>query len=353
MKEGISICITAYNADKYIEECLDSVKAQTWFKKHSNWEIIVGIDGCEKTLEKMMSIQNKYKKLKILMMEKNYGTYITTNTIMSEARYKNLLRFDSDDIMLPEMVETLMQFADDYDFLMFSFQNFGLNDKIFKFAHGVTLQKSWVFDKFGGYQPWRCSADDEYRERLKKFVNMAYIPKILFKRRIHEESLTQAPETSTKNLVKGGERDIRKRYIASMSIKKEKDAKIKCVTGEFHGVLKKECEIVKAEETKPVEKTEPKEENVEIVKKKLLTNLTSQLRDFRIAQINKRIEEERKRFKQLNGQEATTVNEKLCIEKKKKEIVNKVKELEQWRKFIWKIKKMTERREKKSYFVVF
>lgn len=324
MKEGISICITAYNADKYIEECLDSVKAQTWFKKHSNWEIIVGIDGCEKTLEKMMSIQNKYKKLKILMMEKNYGTYITTNTIMSEARYKNLLRFDSDDIMLPEMVETLMQFADDYDFLMFSFQNFGLNDKIFKFAHGVTLQKSWVFDKFGGYQPWRCSADDEYRERLKKFVNMAYIPKILFKRRIHEESLTQAPETSTKNLVKGGERDIRKRYIASMSIKKEKDAKIKCVTGEFHGVLKKECEIVKAE-----------------------------LRDFRIAQIDKRIEEERKRFKQLNGQEATTVNEKLCIEKKKKEIVNKVKELEQWRKFIWKIKKMTERREKKSYFVVF
>lgn len=324
MKEGISICITAYNADKYIEECLDSVKAQTWFKKHSNWEIIVGIDGCEKTLEKMMSIQNKYKKLKILMMEKNYGTYITTNTIMSEARYKNLLRFDSDDIMLPEMVETLMQFADDYDFLMFSFQNFGLNDKIFKFAHGVTLQKSWVFDKFGGYQPWRCSADDEYRERLKKFVNMAYIPKILFKRRIHEESLTQAPETSTKNLVKGGERDIRMRYIASMSIKKEKDAKIKCVTGEFHGVLKKECEIVKAE-----------------------------LRDFRIAQIDKRIEEERKRFKQLNGQEATTVNEKLCIEKKKKEIVNKVKELEQWRKFIWKIKKMTERREKKSYFVVF
>ena len=41
--EGISICITAYKADKFIKECLDSVMNQTWFKTHDNWEIIVDI----------------------------------------------------------------------------------------------------------------------------------------------------------------------------------------------------------------------------------------------------------------------------------------------------------------------
>ena len=37
-KDGVSICITAYKAQEFIKECLDSVISQTWFKKHKNWE---------------------------------------------------------------------------------------------------------------------------------------------------------------------------------------------------------------------------------------------------------------------------------------------------------------------------
>lgn len=32
--EGITVIITAYNTEKYIEETLDSVANQTWFKSH-------------------------------------------------------------------------------------------------------------------------------------------------------------------------------------------------------------------------------------------------------------------------------------------------------------------------------
>lgn len=32
-EKGVSICITAYKADKFIKECLDSVMNQTWLKK--------------------------------------------------------------------------------------------------------------------------------------------------------------------------------------------------------------------------------------------------------------------------------------------------------------------------------
>ena len=31
-KDGVSICITAYKAQEFIKECLDSVISQTWFK---------------------------------------------------------------------------------------------------------------------------------------------------------------------------------------------------------------------------------------------------------------------------------------------------------------------------------
>lgn len=35
-ENGVSICNTAYKADKFIKECLDSVMNQTWFKTHEN-----------------------------------------------------------------------------------------------------------------------------------------------------------------------------------------------------------------------------------------------------------------------------------------------------------------------------
>ena len=58
MKEGVSVCITAYNVQNYIKECLDSVIRQTWFKEHNNWEIIIGVDGCQKTLDYLKKIMH-------------------------------------------------------------------------------------------------------------------------------------------------------------------------------------------------------------------------------------------------------------------------------------------------------
>jgi succinoglycan biosynthesis protein ExoO len=41
MPPVISICVPVFNGVEYLEECLDSVKAQTW----TDWELIVGING--------------------------------------------------------------------------------------------------------------------------------------------------------------------------------------------------------------------------------------------------------------------------------------------------------------------
>ena len=126
-EKGVSICITSYKADKFIKECLDSVINQTWFKDHDNWEVIVGVDGCARTLHYLQSIMGNYKNLRVLMMDSNKGTYVTTNTIMKEAKYSGLIRFDSDDIMLPIMVQRILEEKKDNDLIYFMMQNFGKN----------------------------------------------------------------------------------------------------------------------------------------------------------------------------------------------------------------------------------
>lgn len=59
---------------------------------NDNWEILFGIDGCEETLNYLPSIRKNDKNLCVFMMKNNKGTNITTNTIMTIAKYDNLIR---------------------------------------------------------------------------------------------------------------------------------------------------------------------------------------------------------------------------------------------------------------------
>lgn len=193
-KHGVSIVITAYQADKYIKETLDSVKDQSWIKKNKNYEIIIGIDGCNITLITLQNIMQNYQNIRVFMMAKNSGTYITTNTMMTIAKYDNLIRFDADDIMHKNFLEVLMNISEteDVDEIMFRQQNFGKN-KIKKWAYGQFLVKHWVFDWFGGFLPWICDGDGEFHTRIEKFINVKKIHTILMKRRIHDSNLTTSP----------------------------------------------------------------------------------------------------------------------------------------------------------------
>lgn len=233
MSDGITICITAYKAKKYIKETLDSILVQTWFKTHDNYEVLVGIDGCEETLDYLKTIQENYPHLKVLMMDTNRGTYITTNTLINEAKYNNIIRFDSDDIMLPNMVEKIMRCAENCDIIRYYLQDFGADYKKYVSDGSCFFKKSFML-KFGGYQPWKCSADTEMKKRLRKFGHHKQINDVLFLRRTHNESLTRKPGETT--IFGGAVGDYRKKcldYVAKLNVRSEKDAKIKMVTNSF------------------------------------------------------------------------------------------------------------------------
>lgn len=232
--DGVSVIITAHNTVKYIEECLDSVSSQTWFNNHDNYEILVGVDNCQPTLEKLMSIGSKYRNLKVLMMKENYGTYITSNTLIKEAKYDYIIRFDSDDTMRPYMVEHLMLNRGDCDIFRFYLESFGGKTSHTNMARGQIFVKRGFILGLGGYMPWRCAADTEFIERTKSFANVRQTNKVLVNYRINEESLTHKPGIYAFN--SNGRGEYRKKcheYIANLKINSRDDAVIELTTGNF------------------------------------------------------------------------------------------------------------------------
>ena len=236
-ESGISVCITAYKAKEFIKETLDSVAAQTWFKTHDNWEILVGVDGCKETLDYLKTIMGNYSNLRVFMMSSNQGTYVTTNTIMSLAKYDGLIRFDSDDIMLPEMVETIMKEKGSAEFVNFKMENFGKNNhrKGVMQAGGQVYVSHKAFDKFGGYLPWTCSADTEFEMRMRKFVNSKMIAKVLMRRRLHSNNLTVAKATNFSSEIR--KKNLKYCRVVTARIKKEEDAKIQKITNGYYEVF--------------------------------------------------------------------------------------------------------------------
>jgi len=233
-ESGVSICITAFKSVKFIKKTLNSINNQTWFKYHNNYEIILGIDGCNETLQYIKTIKHNYKNLIVIMMKENKGTYITTNTIMTISKYDHLIRFDSDDIMFSNLVEKVMTQNIKYDMIRFKMKNFNIitNETSLREAYGQFMIKHWVFDYFGGFMPWKCSSDAEFKERVYKFINVLKLEDVLFLRQIHLESLTQSNETNFSSQ----ERKNKFIYIEQITnkIKYLKEARIKKVVYDYY-----------------------------------------------------------------------------------------------------------------------
>jgi len=97
----VSIIIPAYNAEKYISECLDSVIEQSF----KNVEIIVVNDGSkDNTLSIVKQYAAKHRNLVVLDQE-NKGQSIAINEGIRLSGGKYIKIFDADDIMNPEHIE--------------------------------------------------------------------------------------------------------------------------------------------------------------------------------------------------------------------------------------------------------
>lgn len=210
----VSIIIPTYNNVQFLEECISSVISSS--NKCCKYEILVGIDNCYKTLELVDSSSLfKNKNIKIFFFPKNVGPYIIRNSLASKAKYDNLLFFDSDDVMMKDTIQLLMENFDGKNLLKFKFYNFenesghNIPDKLTLskiYAHATFLIKKVKFYEMAGFLGWKCGADAEFAERYEgQGHKIDFLDVPLYYRRYHNNNITRLPET-------GLDSKLRRRY---------------------------------------------------------------------------------------------------------------------------------------------
>ncbi len=109
----VTICIPAYNADKYLSETLDSVRNQSFL----NWDMIVTEDGSKDRTEEIVNDFAKKVAQSVTYQRhsQNMGLSATRNTCIRTASSPLLAFLDSDDCWKPEHLETVVNIFKDPD----------------------------------------------------------------------------------------------------------------------------------------------------------------------------------------------------------------------------------------------
>jgi len=194
----LSIIITTNNV-KYIEETVNSIYNQLFLPKE--YEILIGIDGCEQCAKEILnkSFVKDTEHVFIFNFKENKGTYITRNTLIKESYGDELLLFDSDDVMFPNMIEVIYKYKKKYDVIRFQFNQINIkgNKHTFEpnydvYAAGVFFMKKYVWNYLGGFKSWRFSADTDFHHRVDKSEKyfVKFINEQLFLYRMWEKNLT-------------------------------------------------------------------------------------------------------------------------------------------------------------------
>lgn len=108
----VSVIMPSYNTAKYIAESIESIMNQTY----PYWELII-VDDC--STDDTDSVVAEYlsdTRIRYLKNEKNSGAAISRNYALREAKGKWIAFLDSDDVWLPEKLETQIAFMQENDY---------------------------------------------------------------------------------------------------------------------------------------------------------------------------------------------------------------------------------------------
>ncbi len=103
----VSIIVPVYNVEQYIDECLDSIKQQTY----KNLEIIVVEDCSTDSSLQMLQSHLDDKRIKLIQHHKNGGLSAARNTGIKAATGEYLMFVDSDDIIDSNLISVCLDCA--------------------------------------------------------------------------------------------------------------------------------------------------------------------------------------------------------------------------------------------------
>lgn len=214
----VSVVMSAYNAERYIKEAIDSILNQTF----TDFEFIIINDG---STDGTLKIIKSYKDPRIVLISRaNKGLVASLNEGIKKARGKYIARMDADDISLPERFTKQVDVLEKENAVLVS-SAFGMfvddpaaladkqclinNNAILKrellfrnpFAHGATMYRRDTIIKIGLYSNIKYTEDVDLWMRLAEEGSFSYISEVCYLWRINPDGITQTrSDAQRKNL---------------------------------------------------------------------------------------------------------------------------------------------------------
>ena len=107
----VSIIVPVYNVEKYLRRCIDSILRQTL----TDIEVILVDDGSFDSSGKICEEYARKDSGLRVIHQKNAGVAVARNTGLDIASGDYIAFVDSDDYIEPNMYQSMMQVANQYD----------------------------------------------------------------------------------------------------------------------------------------------------------------------------------------------------------------------------------------------
>jgi glycosyltransferase involved in cell wall biosynthesis len=209
----VSICVAAFNAERFLGRALDSLLRQTF----RDFEVVVVDDGSsDRTAEIASEYAEIDERVRVLRNEANRGLVFTRNRCLSEARSAFLAIADADDISEANRLAAQLSFLEDHpdvgavgaDVILIDEhdretgllpqQFYGADDVRFFLLFGpclhnpTTIYRRDVLEQVGGYSDGFDGGAEDYDlwTRLSAFTKLENLKEPLVRYRRHATSVT-------------------------------------------------------------------------------------------------------------------------------------------------------------------
>jgi len=210
---NVTILITTYNSELYIDKAIESIINQTY----TNWEIIIIDDNSKDNTIELLKKYNDNNKIKIIYNDMNYGTYYSLNEGLTVSVGDFITKLDSDDIYHVDKLKNQIEFCiknkiEACTCNIVRGYYYGPKNIIYKkeACDSSLIFSRNVFNKIGYFDNARFDCDSEYYYRINKYFTVLNLDENLYYARYRINSLTSSYFTGT-NIKQLGA-DIRKQY---------------------------------------------------------------------------------------------------------------------------------------------
>lgn len=202
----ISVIMSTYNEEKYIETSLKSLLNQTF----EDFEIIIVDDASTDSTRKLIQGLED-ERIHLICNEENQGLTKNLNKALKYAKGKYIARMDGDDIALPKRFEKQYKYMEKHsDTMLVSCytKSFGDSNLVFVlpdhsenlkvrmlvrpvYAHpGFMMRKDLIEAGYQYNEEYQTAQDYEFASRVAQEYKIGLVPEVLLLYRVHKKQIS-------------------------------------------------------------------------------------------------------------------------------------------------------------------